>query len=271
VRIYGVDFTSAPRARKPITVAVGDSQNDRLFISQVERLPDFAAFEKFLERPGPWVGGFDFPFGLSRQAVTDLAWPLTWNELLAHCKNLGRPEFKRVLDAYRESRPSGERYARRRGDEASGAHPSVKLVNPPVGYMFLEGAPRLAAAGLHIPGLRAADASRVALEAYPGFLVRKQLAIRESYKSDAPREQTPARRVVRGRILSELKAGRPLAIHLQLGERLDAEVIRDATGDSLDAVICAAQAHWGFLRQASNYGLPADLDPLEGWIVTAQP
>jgi hypothetical protein len=271
VRIYGVDFTSAPRAGKPITVAVGDSQDDRLFISQVEKLPDFAAFEKFLERPGPWVGGFDFPFGLSRQAVTDLAWPTAWTDLLTHCKNLGRPEFKRFLDAYRKSRPSGERYAKRQGDQASGAHPSVKLVNPPVGYMFLEGAPRLAAAGLHIPGLHAADASRVALEAYPGFLVRKQLAIRDSYKSDARREQTPARQAVRGRILSELKAGRPLAIHLRLGERLDAEVTQDGTGDSLDAVICAAQAHWGFLRQASNYGLPPDLDPLEGWIVTALP
>lgn len=205
-------------------------------------------------RPGPWVGGFDFPFGLSRQAVRDLGWPMAWTELLQYCRSLGRPAFKRLLDAYRESRRAGDRYARRKGDHASGAHPSVKLVNPPVGFMFLEGAPRLAAAGLHIPGLRAADLSRVALEAYPGLLVRT-LGIRDSYKSDVGQRQTAARKAVRGRIIAELKAGRPLEIRLQL--------------DSLDAVICAVQAHWGALRQASNWGLPAEVDALEGWIVSA--
>lgn len=269
MRIYGVDFTSAPCARKPIAVAVGDARDDRLLITGVEKLPDFESFEKMLERPGPWVGGFDFPFGLSRQAVTDLAWPPVWSELAAHCRSLGRSEFKRILDAYRESRPRGDRYAKRRGDVASGAHPSVKLVNPPVGFMFLEGASRLAASGLHVPGLRAADLSRVALEAYPGLLVRTQLGVRDSYKSDSPREQTPARQAVRGRILSELQAGRPLGVKLQLGNGLEAAMLKDGTGDSLDAVICAAQAHWGWLRQDSNFGLPADLDPVEGWIVSA--
>src|SRR5439155_8221052 len=107
-----------------------------------------------------------------------------WSGLLSHCTRLGRAEFKRVLDVYRESRPRGDRYAKRRGDEASGAHPSVKLVRPPVGFMFFEGAHRLLASGVHVPGLcSGTDLSRVALEAYPGLLV-KQLGIRASYKSD---------------------------------------------------------------------------------------
>jgi len=269
VKIYGVDFTSAPCARKQITVAVGRADGERLLIDNHERLPDFAAFERMLERPGPWVAGFDFPFGLARQAVIDLAWPMVWADLLAHCRGLGRAEFKRLLDAYRQSRPHGDRYAKRRGDAASGAHPSVKLVNPPVGYMFLEGASRLAAAGLHVPGLRPADVTRVALEAYPGLLVRGQLGITDSYKSDAPRAWTAARETARGRILRELQAGRPLGIQVQLGAGLELEVVEDGTGDLLDAVICAAQAHWGLLREDANYGLPAGVDPIEGWIVTA--
>jgi hypothetical protein len=268
VRIYGVDFTSAPCARKAITVAAGRPNGEWLEIVELERLADFAAFEKMLERTGPWVAGFDFPFGLARQAVVDLCWPLEWSALVAHCKRLGRVEFKRLLDAYRQSRPAGDRYARRRGDAASGAHPSVKLVNPPVGYMFLEGASRLAAAGLHVPGLRAADTTRVALEAYPGLLVRR-LGVRDSYKNDAPRAWTPAREAARGRILRELQAGRPLGTPVRLGSGLEAKILAEGSGDFLDAVICATQAHWGFLRRDANYGLPADVDPVEGWIVSA--
>jgi hypothetical protein len=268
VRIYGIDFTSAPCARKPITVAVGEAQGRRLRISKIESLRDFAAFEALLERPGPWVGGFDFPFGLARQAVTDLAWPTRWSDLLLHCRNLGRAEFKRVLDAYRESRPKGDRYAKRLGDTASRAHPSVKLVNPPVGFMFLEGATRLAASWLHVPGLRATGDSRIALEAYPGLLVR-QLGVKGSYKSDTPGKWTPARRNARHRILAALQAGEPLGVRMQVDSALAAAILRDGSADLLDATICAVQAHWAWLRRDANYGLPADLDPLEGWIISS--
>ncbi len=69
----------------------------------------------------------------------------------------------------------------------------MKLVNPPVALMFHEGAPRLLASGEHVPGLNAGDKARVALEAYPGLLVRRQLGMRESYKSDTRSEHTAAR------------------------------------------------------------------------------
>jgi len=267
VRIYGVDFTSAPRRAKPITIACGVGKRNLLRIEKIDRLETFAAFEAFLARPGPWVGGFDFPFGLAREAVIDLAWPQAWPALLAHCRALGRGEFKRLLDAYRESRPAGARYARRRGDAASGAHPSVKLVNPPVGFMFLEGAPRLCAAGVHVPGLSETRDTRVALEAYPGLLARR-LGVR-SYKNDDRRKWTPAHRAARRLIVAALERGDPTAVKTGIHEKLKVEIIRDGTGDLLDAALCAVQAHWGWLRAAANYGLPPALDPLEGWIVSA--
>ena len=48
--------------------------------------------------------------------------------------------------------------------------------------------------------------------------------------------------------------------------------MQDASGDSLDAVLCLLQAAWAEQRHAEGdalYGLPPGLDPLEGWIVTA--
>ena len=47
---------------------------------------------------------------------------------------------------------------------------------------------------------------------------------------------------------------------------------QDASGDALDAVLCLVQAAWGQRAQAqgaARYGLPADTDPLEGWILGA--
>jgi hypothetical protein len=268
LRIYGVDFTCAPRKAKPITVAVGALRENSLAIEAVERLETFSAFEAFLARPGPWLGGFDFPFSLPRELVRDLGWPGDWPALVAHCARLTRAELRAVLDGYRNSRQPGNKYAHRATDYPAGSSSPMKLVNPPVALMFHEGARRLAAADLHIPALLPRNSHRIALEAYPGLLARKQLGIRESYKSDTRSEHTPARRAARGKIVRALKAGRPLGVRVKLPKNLEKELVNDGAGDLLDAVICATQAAWGWARRDSNYGFPAARAE-EGWIVTA--
>ncbi len=75
----------------------------------------------------------------------------------------------------------------------------MKCVNPPVGWMFLEGAPRLLAP-----------------------------------------------------------------------DKLRRRLLQDATGDCLDAAICAMQAAWAWRRKRRRYGLPPEVDPLEGWILMAR-
>ena len=45
------------------------------------RLTSFAEFEALLQKPGPWVGGFDFPFGLPRDLVITLGWPQAWPQM----------------------------------------------------------------------------------------------------------------------------------------------------------------------------------------------
>ena len=265
MRIYGVDFTCAPRAAKPITAAVGVLKKHSLSLDRIERLTTFSAFEQFLARPGPWIGGFDFPFSLPRELVRDLGWPRKWPALVAHCATFDRPAFRAALDAYRETRQPGRRYAHRATDIPAGSSSPMKLVNPPVALMFHEGARRVLASGAHVPALHDGDRSRVALEAYPGLLVRKQLDIRDSYKSDTRAEQTPQRRRVRRKILLALEAGKPLGIRLQV--KNDAALVADGSGDLLDAAICAVQAAWAATRE--NYGMPAHAPAAEGWIVSA--
>ena len=269
MRVYGVDFTCAPRRAKSITVAAGLLKKGSLEIQEVESLETFAAFEAFLARPGPWIGGFDFPFSLPRELVRDLGWPAQWQELVAHCAALTRLELRAAFDTYRNSRKPGSKYAHRATDLPAGSSSPMKLVNPPVALMFHEGARRLLSSRVHVPALLHVNDSRVALEAYPGLLVRKQLGIRESYKSDARSEHTPARKDARRKIVQALKAAKPLAIRLQAPGEILKRAVEDGSGDTLDALICAVQAAWGWHRRGSNYGLPADAPPGEGWIVTA--
>lgn len=151
----------------------------------------------------------------------------------------------------------------------------MKLVNPPVARMLQAGAPRLLAAGLHVPALHEGDRTRVALEAYPGLAMRR-IALRAglrrapSYKNDAPDKQTAAQRAARERLLGALVQGayeRGVQMHVTASNV--AAAIADGSGDTLDALAAAAQAAWGARHAASNYGLPEHVDPLEGWIVTA--
>jgi len=193
--LFGCDFSSAPTSRKPIVVAVGEmAGTGDLALTGLQRFATLDAWGQWLRSSPAWVGGFDFPFSLPRELGRDLGWPAAWPELVAHCAAMSRHELRNILDAYRATRPVGNKYAHRATDLPAGSSSPMKLVNPPVALMFHEGAPRVLASGAHVPALSEGDRSRVALEAYPGLLVRKQLGIRESYKSDTKAEHTPARR-----------------------------------------------------------------------------
>lgn len=264
--ICGVDFTSRPSTRKSITIAVGHRRGRGFILESIEEHDNWASYEAWLRRAGPWIAGFDFPFGLPRCAVLDLRWPTDYVKLVHHCRSLGRDAFREILDRYRETRPIGNRYAHRVTDLPARSHSPLKLVNPPVGLMFLEGAPRLLDAGVCIPGLADGDPERLAFEAYPGFTARS--IYNGSYKNDSFAKQTPARRRARKLIVESLTAAaNPFGFALHAPPPLLASLVRDATGDRLDAVICAMQAAWAWQRRGENYGLPSHIDSLEGWIL----
>lgn len=269
IRLLGVDFTSSPRPAKPITAAWGHLGTNGIQLDTLVACPDWQSFENVLLQPGPWLGGFDFPFGLPREAVLELGWPDQWPALVAHCSTMGRARFRATLDAYREQRPMGRRYAHRATDLPAGSHSPLKLVNPPVGLMFLEGAPRLLAANVSVVGMHCGDPARVAVEAYPGLLARRIIA--GSYKSDDKRKQTAERTAVRTRIVDALIRGESAPCPpLRLDDTQRALLISDASGDHLDACLALVQAAECLQAGAPDYGLPAGFDPIEGWIVSAR-
>ena len=268
-RVIGVDFSSRPSRRKPIVLASGLLHGAVLQLGGLQRFDTLAGFGAWLQQPGPWVGGFDLPFGLPRELVEQLGWPTAWPACIAHYAALGRPEIRDIFAAFCDARPVGGKFAHRACDGLAGSSPAMKWVNPPVAYMLHAGVPLLQAAGLsfpaHAPGQ--GDAGRVALEAYPGLLARELIA-RRSYKSDAAAKHTPERLIARKDIVEALEQGRTRrGLRLKLSAAQRDSLADDASGDALDAVLCLVQAGWA--TRTPGWGLPAAVDALEGWIVSA--
>lgn len=266
--LLGVDFTSAPTRRKPITVARGRRQGSVLRFDRLDVCTDFPAFEAALAEPGPWLGAFDFPFGLPRAFVEHLALGASaravMGELRQRCAT--RMDFRALVDVWGNTRPTGQRLLHRRTD---GAMPGISSTSPlqtryvPVGFMYFEGLSRLLAAGLSLPGLHAGDEARVGLEGYPGWLAFELIGNR-SYKN----QDSADRLIARKDIVDALEQGRTrLGLRLKLTHAQRESLVDDASGDRLDAVLCLVQAAWA--AGQPGYGMPGDVDPVEGWIVTA--
>jgi len=266
--VIGCDFSSTPTRRKPIVIAWGAVVRDAVVLQRLERIESLEGFAAWLREPREWIGGFDFPFGLPRELVEHLGWPLAWRECMAHYATLSRPQIRETFAAFCNARPAGNKFAHRRFDKLAGSSPSMKWVNPPVAYMLHAALPLLIGAGVHMPGLHEGDTARVALEAYPGLLARELIA-RRSYKADEKAKQTPDRLIARKDLLTRLEHGETrLGLRLKLSHAQRDALVADAMGDSLDAVLCMVQAAWAARHGAPSYGLPAGLDPLEGWIVS---
>ena len=269
--LVGCDFSSSPTKRKPIVVALGHAKAGRVQLQSLLRFDTLASFFDWLKLPQTWVGGFDLPLGLPRELVEALGWPTDWLACMQHYTALSRADIRTTFKAFCDARPVGGKFAHRATDTPAGSSPSMKWVNPPVAYMLHAGAPLLIDAGATLPRLRVADPSRVALEAYPGLLAR-ELVGNTSYKSDDKAKQTPERLIARKQLLQALEVGQTrLGLRLKLTHAQHDILVDDASGDSLDAVLCMVQAAWAQAQHEAgdaHYGLPP-CDPLEGWIVTA--
>lgn len=271
--LIGCDFSSSPSRRKPIVLALGRRDGARVQLLGLERIETLPALAQWLAQPQPWVGGFDLPFGLPRELVTTLGWPTDWRACMQHYRSLTREQIREAFAGFCDARPVGGKFAHRATDGPAGSSPSMKWVNPPVAFMLHAGVPLLLDAGVDLPGLHAGDPRRVALEAYPGLLAREVLGGGRSYKSDDRAKHTPERLIARKDLVAALETGRTrLGLHLKLSHAQRDALVDDASGDTLDAVLCLLQAGWALVQHqqgAPRYGLPVDMDPLEGWIVSA--
>ncbi|MGQ9849933.1 MAG: DUF429 domain-containing protein [Aggregatilineaceae bacterium] len=264
--IFGVDFTSAPCPRKPITAAVSELRDGVLRVQHIEVLTDFAAFESFLQRPGPWVAGFDFPFSQPLQVIRTLGWGESWAEIVAHVGAMSRDEFLAALKTYRDAHPPGDKHPLRPTDALAGARSPLMVHGVPVGRMFWAGAPRLLAAGVSVVPGHPTDDTRVALEVYPALVARRWIGARP-YKSDSAARQTTDQHHARCDLLAGLRANcdNHYGFALDLPGDLAEVLISDPSGDRLDALLGAVQAAWA--SGQPGYGVPSSADPREGWIV----
>ena len=271
--LLGCDFSSSPSTRKNIVLASGRLCGQRVQLLNTERFSTLDSWQQRLSQ-GPWLGGFDLPFGLPRELIDTLGWPTDWLACVQHFAARSRADLRQQFKAFCDARPAGQKFAHRATDRPAGSSPSMKWVNPPVAWMMHAGVPRLLAVGAWLPahqpdpGRTASGAGRVALEAYPGLLARELLGGSTSYKSDDPARQTPERQQARRHMLDALAAGHTrLDLQLELTPAQAEALVADASGDALDAVLCLVQVAWAGQRGA--YGLPAYVDPLEGWITSA--
>jgi Protein of unknown function (DUF429) len=270
--LWGVDFSSNPSRRKPVVLAVGAllgaGARSVLHLQGLKDLTSMSAFEAELALPGPWLGAFDFPFGLPRAFVqalglgSDTVSVIT--EVQRRCAT--RMDFRRLVDAWGNTQPAGQRLLHRATDVALSGVTSTSPLQTryvPVGFMYYEGLSRLVQQGVHLPHQFVGDAQRVALEGYPGLLAHELIG-RRSYKNSEDSERMLARKD----IVERLEQGRTrLGLRLKLSSAQAGLLVADASGDRLDAVLCLVQAAWA--QGQANFGWPAQVDPVEGWITTA--
>ena len=268
MKIYGLDFTSAPGRRKPLIVLGCKLEDNSLRIENSETLTDFGGFEDFLRRPGPWLCGMDFPFGQPRSLVAALGWPEDWEGYVSKVGGLSKDEFEDAIRADMATRPPGSKWRYRLADRRSHSSSAMMLFRVPVGKMFYQGAPRLLASGVRVEPCRRNGDDRVAVEAYPAVVARRFLG-RTAYKRDAVPD-TPERRSARETLLAGLESETLLEAYgftLEMDDRWRKQFVGEPSADALDSLLCAVQAAWAYTKRDENYGVPQECDPDEGWIL----
>ena len=155
MKIYGLDFTSAPGRKKPLIVLGCRLEGGSLRIEDSQTLTDFGGFEDFLR--------MDFPFGQPRSLVSALGWPQDWEGYVGKVGELSREEFEDGIRSDMATRPPGSKWRYRLADRRSHSSSAMMLFRVPVGKMFYRGAPRLLASGVRVEPCRRNGDARVAV------------------------------------------------------------------------------------------------------------
>jgi hypothetical protein len=268
MRIYGIDFTSAPSRAKPITCAVCILQDNYLKVQDCLELVHFADFEAILRSNGPWLAALDFPFGLPSKLISHLDWSNEWEDYMQMITSMNKKEFEQTLKLYGKGRAKGDKLHLRITDELAGARSPMMLYRVPVGKMFYEGASRLLRANVSILPCRPTADSRIAVEGYPALVARRFIG-KQSYKSDEREKQTRDREIARKEIVNGLCSSeieKWYGLRVKLSDEMSERLVADPQGDELDAILCSVQGGWAWLQRFNICELPK-VCKIEGWIV----
>ena len=269
MRIYGLDFTSAPSRRKPLILVGCTLEGRTLRLDGSEILTSFGELEGFLAAGGPWVCGMDFPFGQPRALVEALGWPPSWEGYVGKVSRLSKDEFEGAIKADMASRPPGSKFRYRLADRRSRSTSAMRLFRVPVGKMFYRGAPLLLRSGVSVEPCRSVGSGRVAIEAYPAVVARRFLE-RRGYKSDERKKQTGEHREAREEIVAGLGSEileEAYGFTVEVDEAWRERLVADTMADELDSLLCAVQAAWAYTKRDEGWGVPEECDRDEGWIL----
>ena len=268
-RIFGIDFTSAPRNWKAITVAEATLRLRVLTIANLFDLVSLEQFSEFLRRPGPWIVAIDFPFGQPRKLVLDYDWPSSWQGYVNHVLLMGKQKFENSLRNYRGPETGRCRLLRETDKKANSRSP-MQIDFIPVGKMFFVGAPLLARSPCAVLPFRRDRAEvGILVEGYPKLVAAKAVG-KSVYKSEFPSPESSAQSEVRKSILRWIQskeAEERYGFIVKLNDAVADKCLYDSKGDRLDAALCAMQAAWAWTQRRNRYGVPDHCDQLEGWIV----
>ncbi len=269
MKVFGIDFTSTPTTRKPITcVGGGFKKSGFLTLDRLETFPVFSDFDEFLKRKGPWLTGMDFPLGLPLKFINQLKLNTEWSSYVRTIGNWEKNRFESEIISFKNKRPKGQKEPLRITDALTGAKSPLKLINPSVGKMFYKGAPRLLRSGVSIIPCRPKKDNRIIFESYPALLARKFTKKYKNENSGSLFLIKARENIIKG--ITSTKTARQMGFSIRINYNLKAQSLEDAKGDILDAILCAVQATWAYSQEKNNYGIP-DLGneslASEGWIV----
>lgn len=268
MRVFGIDFTSTPSARHPITCALCRVEEERLYIDAMCALESLECFHNVLASDGPWIAGMDFPFGLPRDFLQPVNWSPDWETYVASAAAMARSEFRDLARSVAAERAIGQRYSLRNADRVAGAQSPMNVTSPAVGLMFHAGAPSLLASGATVLPMKAGDPDRTVVEGYPKLVAQALIGPR-AYKDESSLRDDRSCFQARLDLLAAMR-GETLLEHYGLNLiGLDAfvdELVVDESGDGVDALMCAVQAAWAWTRRDTGFGIPSDADSSEGWI-----
>lgn len=244
-------------------------EGDVLRPESSEVLTGFEDLRAFLVSGGPWVCGMDFPFGQPRGLVEALGWPASWEGYVGKVSRLPKDEFEDAIKADMATRPPGSKFRYRLADRRSHSTSAMRLFRVPVGKMFYRGAPLLLGSGVSVEPCRPTEVGRVAVEAYPAVVARRFLGKR-SYKSDERKKQTLEHGAAREELVSGLGSGGLRDIYgftVKVDGAWRERLVADPMADELDSLLCAVQAAWAYTKRDAGWGVPAECDREEGWIL----
>jgi len=272
MRCIGIDFTSAPRPSKPITVVFAEYEHGHLQVNALHTWASFAAFQDWLQaEKSAWICAIDAPLSFPATFWAFFHWPTTdWQACAQHLANLTMPEFEAMVTAYSAAHPPGAKLPMRWTDRLTKSSSPVRLYRVPVGRMAFRLWPLLLQAAVHLHPVRPTRDSRVMLEGYPALVARAFIG-KTPYKSDDRGKQSQAHRDARFALLKALQGEDCLAVYgfnVALSDEMAEQLLNDAQGDCLDALHCCVQAAWASTQQ--NYGVPDKVETQEGWIVDPQ-